>query len=636
MKQQLPKPLVVVSVLFLALLHNSQAFPVCPIDDNTCQDAHTSVECHVYMAPSTIAEDANLGIYTAKDLQTDEVINFPEIAIPLLFRDWARHSNISEDGVLWDRYIWDHGVANTEPKTSVLKREDRGAVFVPGVGCTINSRLELNNIHSCSHASYDTCGLHRSTDVGAGAFSAYHSSPSIASRFIPAGSELMAEYGDSWIPEIPGVMNTQDEFMDAADDFLDEYYEWIQEHPSLSPNVQEGLWDLSREFGNGGSILKYDFVLGTLPRRATWREMQDHLESTQEERAAFAKADIIDTTVSDKARLSPTRKFIDDSGRRSIEWLQKHGKCQDHLRPGRSTIAQAGRGAFASRALPKGTVVGYSPLIHFGKDGRESLRIEHVYKDKKETKAQEDLIINYSFGHRDSTILLTPYGAMVNYINHHRERANVKVQFPSVELVAHKPEWLLKSPTDFLQHAHEKIGLSFDYVALRDIQGGEEVFMDYGDEWIEAWEQHVEEWTPSQGEMEDYTHSSEWTESYLRTLKELSTNPYPANLITLCTVSYQQYDDNDADERINVWIPVAQPTVKRKYCDVLERDEDNDTYTVRIYTKNETVVVQDVPHSSEGVELLDQLHSADWHLASAFRHYIQIPDDLLPKVWKNK
>jgi hypothetical protein len=34
-------------------------------------------------------------------------------------------------------------------------------------------------------------------------------------------------------------------------------------------------------------------------------------------------------------------------------------------------------------------------------------------------------------------------------------------------------------------------GLAFDVVALRDIQPGEEAFIDYGSEWEEAWKTHV-------------------------------------------------------------------------------------------------------------------------------------------------
>lgn len=570
--------------------------PVCLATDSSCQAAHTAVECGVYMAPSTIGV-ANMGIYTGTSLPEGEVVNFPEIAIPLLFRDWGYHGS-NPDGTLWDRYIWDHGVANTEPKTSDLVREDTGAVFVPGVGCTINSRLNLNNILSTHGSIYDTAGLHRSRDPGAGSFSPYHSSQTTITTPVRAGAELFAQYGDTWIPEIPGAIITFDENMDLADEFLDEYAEWVQD-TAMPPDVAEGLWTLTKEFPIASPIL------GAIPQ-ASWADVKTELERKTEE--------------------STVRHFIREHGHRTLEWLQEYGKCQDHLKPGRSTISQAGRGAFAARNLPKGTVVGYSPLVHIG-NARDILSVD--YQTGKENYTIEDLVINYSFGHPNSTLLLTPYGAMVNYINHHRELANVKVQWPVKELVAHKPDWLTKD-INFLSNVHEKIGLSFDYVALRDIQEGEEIFLDYGDDWIEAWETHVANWKPVPN-AEYYVHSSEWTEPALRTLEELSENPYPPNLQTLCKESYRR------DGHRNVFIPPLRNHNTRYYCDVLERSASEPfQYTVKMYygSSGDAVIVEGV--TWEGVELLDKLKTADWHLPNAFRHPITIPDDILPEAWKNK
>jgi hypothetical protein len=87
------------------------------------------------------------------------------------------------------------------------------------------------------------------------------------------------------------------------------------------------------------------------------------------------------------------------------------------------------------------------------------------------------LIINYSFGHRNSTVMLTPYGGMVNYINHHKQKTNVKIRWTDGERVAHKPSWLTDKTPEDLKYTLEKIGLSFEYVATRDILEGEEVFM---------------------------------------------------------------------------------------------------------------------------------------------------------------
>jgi hypothetical protein len=113
--------------------------------------------------------------------------------------------------------------------------------------------------------------------------------------------------------------------------------------------------------------------------------------------------------------------------------------------------------------------------------------VEEEEMDSESRFTKPDLVINYSFGHRNSTLHLTPYGAMVNYINHKSahdgDGPNVRVQWPTKELVAYKPDWLFKD-IEFLRDSIDKIGLSFDYVALRDIKKGEEVTMDYGDEWV--------------------------------------------------------------------------------------------------------------------------------------------------------
>jgi hypothetical protein len=149
-------------------------------EDQQCQATiHQDIPCGVYMAPSTIGQ-ANMGVYTGNDLPADVAINFPEIVVPLMFRDWGNHGD-NPDGSLWDRYIWEGPVAEIES----YQDEDRDAskpIFVPGVGCTVNSMLEMNNIVSTHGSMYDTAGLHRSRDPGAGAFTPYHSSKTVTTE----------------------------------------------------------------------------------------------------------------------------------------------------------------------------------------------------------------------------------------------------------------------------------------------------------------------------------------------------------------------------------------------------------------------------------------------------------------------
>lgn len=44
-------------------------------------------------------------------------------------------------------------------------------------------------------------------------------------------------------------------------------------------------------------------------------------------------------------------------------WLNENGICLDNIQQGKSTLPQAGRGAFARRRLKEGSIVSPSPVI---------------------------------------------------------------------------------------------------------------------------------------------------------------------------------------------------------------------------------------------------------------------------------
>lgn len=592
--------------------------------DGNCQEKAASdskqqlndLPCGVYMAPSTLGETTNMGIYTGIPLKKDDVVNFPEIVIPLLFREWGDHTTGFDDGMLWDRYIWEGDVMDIESYTDT-NRDDTRAVLVPGVGCTVNSVLDMSNIESTHGSIYDTTNLHRSKDPGVTAFTPYHGAETtVTAENIAAGSELFAGYGDYWIPDIPRVQVTMNDKMDAAEEFLREkYMPWVKDHSHLHKNLHEALYELVKEY----SIANQD--LSNLPRVSF-----DKVKEFYDKHPDYNEDDD-----NDKNDHSIIRHFIRQQSIRPIRWLQEHGYCQDHLRPATSTIPQAGRGAFAVRDLPKGAVVGYSPLVHIGEYGHSVMAVPEDDKNNNTKKSKYDLMINYSFGHRNSTMLLTPYGGMVQYINHNSKAPNVRLQWPKKELVAHKPTWL-DQPPSVLRDTIDKIGLSLEYVALRDIKEGEEVVMDYGPEWEKAWKKYVADWKPP-SDAGKYVHSTQFEldGGVYRTAKELEGNPYPPNLVTMCEESFSQVGDN------YVWTPVLRSLSTRIYCNVLDRDEGDDGttyYTVEMVLQSgEKVQVQDVPH--EQVYLYDRAFSQDWHLKGAFRHFIAIPDDIMPQAWLN-
>jgi hypothetical protein len=63
----------------------------CTVEADGSSTCIEQPECGVYMAPSTLGEDTNMGIYTGTTLRKNDVVNFPEIAVPLQFREWGEH-----------------------------------------------------------------------------------------------------------------------------------------------------------------------------------------------------------------------------------------------------------------------------------------------------------------------------------------------------------------------------------------------------------------------------------------------------------------------------------------------------------------------------------------------------------------
>lgn len=165
---------------------------------------------------------------------------------------------------------------------------------------------------------------------------------------------------------------------------------------------------------------------------------------------------------------------------------------------------------------------------------------------------QEQLLINYCYGHPKSDLLWLPFGPIANYINHH-STPNVKIQWheppshvtPTKRQSYHHPELFDVLPS-VVANVHG-MGLVLDYVALRDIEPSEEIFIDYGPEWKRAWEKHVYAWKPS---LSDYMTASEYEQEYdtevLRTLKEQHDHPYPSSILFICRFS-ADWDDPPAD-----------------------------------------------------------------------------------------
>jgi hypothetical protein len=270
------------------------------------------------------------------------------------------------------------------------------------------------------------------------------------------------------------------------------------------------------------------------------------------------------------------------------------------------------------------------------------------------------IALNYCWAHSSSAVLLCPYGAGVNYINHNQTLANVKVQWAPSGVIGQDGSFLHKNLTALFEA--RKPRLAFDFVALRDIEEGEELFIDYGDNWEARWQEHVRSFEARRGLFDaSYQSARQWNvehrHSKLLTEVEQKKQPYPFNLSIRCHpwlkletawrsgVPDQLRDDFHWDEKD-----------AGSKCHILERMKvgtEKDHYLYRVGIEEDFYTLQNGPHDyrhpyhflgrsidmnkipRSAIQFFDAPYTSDLHIEGAFRHPIGIPDEIFPSKWKN-
>ena len=316
-------------------------------------------------------------------------------------------------------------------------------------------------------------------------------------------------------------------------------------------------------------------------------------------------------------------------------------------------------GAFAKRDLPEGTIVTGTPLLVFPDiswfDMYDYLLCpdgETMARDISQKPYGQQLLLNYCFGHPNSTVVLCPYGSGVNYINHNQTRANVKVQWAKNGVMSHRDE-CLERPLKGISDYSTKV--AFDYVATRDIEEGEEIFLDYGDVWETKFEQLRKNWlTFERSHLETYVSATEYNAMYpkdvLFTTNELEEhNPHPDNLCLRCHYLVDEsrteegvfFYEGDWSELEHNWEHWSGDSTGYN-CEVLLRMEENENtrYVIRYQTPlgeehfADPITVSNVPR--EAIKFFDKPYTTDLHMIGSFRQPLGIPDNLLPNVWRNR
>jgi len=636
-------------------------------------------QCQLYVAESSIP-NAGLGLYTSVPLSPLSDISHPEIVINVIdinyhqqlhrdlhrqkdgkwsepnsnglvdkhrrCRDWAAHDQCTlnpdymsvscqrscatkpddnkDTPFWWLPQSYDWKPAHTH---SMYEARDSGSL-IPGLGMLANSHLALVNAILNEHPSIDTDGLQRDIDPGVGAYSAFHGLTYFTLDSVPAGMELLVDYGNNWFNDRPQFRHLPfPEDYIHTNQLLNGFFNFLQTKQQKQKQKQK-----QKHEQNAGNNAHDSFAQELLSF------MRNDLVTHESTRTAIPP----NLQGAKKAHEVGSAMHSVPNAVRSQEWLDHNGRCLDNIAPRSSTLPQAGRGAFATRPMSEGDVIAPAPMVHLR---RSDL---HMYMDVSADSAieysGEQLLLNYCYGHPDSSILLFPYSPITAFINTNINSSMINARIQWSTMTSHRNEWLDLSVEEVLSNRYA--GLIMEFVATRDLVEGEEIFIDYGYSWKQAWESHLNTWTPMP-DAEDHVRVEilNAEEDEIRTSEEQINDPYPVNVLMVCFVPMNLWDWTRSTPQKHQVDWYNTPRLLRfiknsRKCSILERytetrHGDDILYTATITsTGDDTIEVKGIPRRA--IRFVDQPYTSDQHISNAFRHEIAIPDDIFPGTWRDQ
>jgi len=511
------------------------------------------------------------------------------------------------------------------------------SIISSGFGAAINCMLPLVNV---ADERWDGTEAYRLTTSGVSSNSPGMGASTImtgrrfaAGKSIEPFSELYASYGEDYFNGRPVY------------DFVpfDEHYELADQLiNSFIGNVT--MWQKE-------DVVEESFLQSKAFEKELWDFIVQLRNTWDKSKVMFALPGSNLTTVDDLMQLmdfggSRLQGYNDTV--KDQEWMNEHGQCMDNIRDGISNIPHAGRGAFANRFIPKGGLVAPAPLIHL--PNRSSLIIyDHMitpagkWRRNVDSPSHHQLLLNYCFGHQKSTLLLCPYGYLNFLFNHDHKNPNTKVIWSEKKRLRH-PEWFDMPIKDWGKEFHS--GLALDYVALRDIKEGEEITIDYGIDWENAWQEHVKNFDPPRRGYIPAFELNEMVDLRIPTVFEPIENQFEG-VITFCRDYYFPKDHDFAPYKFDTVEDKDENASWHYTCRVLMRHDD-DRYTVEVFHRERWLnkfemyervhdtslhILFDVPR--DAMFFRDKVYGRDHHQPSSFRHEMRLPDEIFPDVWKN-
>ena len=592
--------------------------------------------CTIYIAQSSIP-NSGLGMYTT--------ISYPKLApighseVGVVIHDISKHYPDSDSAKdLFKNYVW--GSSNV----AYGKFEaTASSVMMFGVGMMANDFPVLTNIQQNEHShktkfwkdGTDTLaieGVKHTTveDIGRGSSSSHSGIAFHAIKPVEAGDELFVSYGSGWFKareKVIGVVPEQEHYKMA--------YDTIKQF--MTRAKQDEL-----DINNDAVALQQRYEERII--KADWIKDRSRL-----------KAALPDNVSDIPAMLSMgAAAFSMKDNARSVEWIEENGSCVDAIAAGISTIPQAGIGAFAKRNIQKDSTVITTPSI--------TLTLNQLKLRKSVTGADGQqyvihggfqMLLNYCYGHHESTLVFLPSAPTVNFINHGgKDKANAEIRWSSSP--HHQADWLNLSFEEIT--AKMKSGLLFDIVATKDIKRGDEILLNYGNDWDDTWDYHIEHSDSNNfTEMLGVATSADYNQqedSVVRTVVEQKTQPYPEHIATLCSFFPPESCKSPPNENsLNGVKCIVQsnhtgPVLSLHRCEIISREVAANG--VNWYTANVTVTkegskkIEDITEyylvkylHRYAIRFVDLPYTKDQYKDGAFRHPIGISDGLMPEQWLN-
>ena len=402
------------------------------IDDATCTPHPDRKPCSLYLAPSTVP-NSGIGLFTTRSIPIEWSVH-----------EYASYCEMEEDNIdVMFTTMW------TDIFVPIWNRDDRPVKFADYIwpakrGVGFDDGLD-GDVYECEDGrrGRDDTGLISEASVFAfGIASLANSHPTLFN--IGRDKEAYRMLG-------------QKENHKAMLDFRDGH-EIRPEFVDLTAPFDAGVGAFQPTYGN-------DFL--ALRNLKEGQELFLNYGKPWHRRKKDAAAE-------------STMKASDTI--KSLDWLKENGVCvfDGTITAAPTKIPHAARGAYATRNINKGEVIAISPIVVMTRD---DLKVSKSYNGGYQ------MLLNYAFGHADSSLLLLPTAPAVEYINNSVEKTNVEIRWPynssaSVRKLYGENAWLDKPLSEVLEMSGK---IAIEYIATKDIKKGEEILLNYGDGWDKSW-----------------------------------------------------------------------------------------------------------------------------------------------------